>query len=386
MSGLTALAAAPAVYLMFLIYKLDKKEKEPIGFLLKLLMFGALTIIPAVILELLGTAILSMFDINEYLTTIIYFIVVVAGAEELVKFAALYISSWNKPTFNCRFDGVVYAVAVSLGFALLENILYVAQNGVGVGIMRALTAVPLHCAAGIYMGQFYANAKKHSNLGERNKARAEILKSYFIPVALHGVYDCLCSIEYPGYIVVFLVFVVIMYVITIINVRKYAKNDAFIGMNIDAMPAGGVYSNYQGHLASYGVPQGQINVAFVVGRVKAELYKTGIYFDRNHSYIIDSMFNLSAIENNVPKVQLIVGGARLFSMNNGVCTFEYRTNSIDDVVFYMLDYTVGVISSQMAAHQFEDPARIRSQAFARIGGYYEYWHRCGRHIFNMRPY
>ncbi len=377
MSGLTALAAAPAVYLLFLIYKLDKKEKEPFGFLVKLVAFGAVTIIPACVMEIFGEDILLMFfEEGDVLTTALYYTIVVAGSEELVKFLALFWATWNKPSFNCRFDGVVYAVFVSLGFALLENILYVVQYGAGTGILRALTAVPLHCAAGIYMGEFYGNAKKCANCDDAKNRRANLLKAYFVPVLLHGVYDTLCSLDYDGAVAVFLLFVVAMYVITIANVRKYAKNDEFIGNNKDA-----TFS----YVASYNGNNPCINMYYCVNRVKNELAKTNVYLEKAHGNLVDSMLDLNHIDNNVPKIQLVGTNARLFMMENGTLTQNYFTNSCDDVIFYMLDYTLGVISTSIAsnAHNQALLYQIKSESFARIGGCYDYWHKCGRNIFNM---
>lgn len=386
MSGLTALAAAPAVYLLYLIYKLDKKEKEPIGFLIKLMGLGALTTIPACILELIGEGLIgTVFDLEEPIAVILFYMVVVAGSEELVKMFALYVGTWGKPSFNCRFDGVVYAVAVSLGFALLENVLYVLQYGAETGIIRALTAVPLHCAAGIYMGEFYGNAKKYANEKNSGAKTVEMTKAYFVPVLLHGVYDCLCSFEYDGWIVVFFIFVVVMYVVTIKNVIRYSRNDVFIGVNSDAMAGAPAYACFQQPNAAFGIGASQVNMAYAIGRAKSELFKTNIYNDNCHGVIIDSMLNLSPTGGSAPKIQMIVGGARLFVVQNGVVTFDYRTNSNDDVVFYILDYTIGVIASVIAPNNPVLSAKIRNDAFARIGGVYDYWHKCGRYVMNMRP-
>lgn len=375
MSGLTALAAAPAVYLLYLIYKLDKKEKEPIGFLIKLVVFGAITIIPACIIEMFGQELLLMFfEEEDILNTVLFYMVVVAGAEEFVKFLALFWATWNKPSFNCRFDGVVYAVFVSLGFALLENILYVVQYGAGTGILRALTAVPLHCAAGIYMGEFYGNAKKYANCDDAKNRRSNLLKAYFVPVLLHGVYDTLCSLDFDGMILIFFGFVIVMYAVTISNVRRYAKNDEFIGSNKDAV--NGIYANASNQV---------INIYYCVNMAKSELVKTNVYLDMAHGRLVDSMADLSYIDNNVPKIQLVGTSARLFMMQNGALTQNYFTNSNDEVVFYMLDYTIGVIATSIAsnAHNPQLIQRIKSDCFERIGGIYGYWHKCGRSIFNM---
>jgi RsiW-degrading membrane proteinase PrsW (M82 family) len=66
---------------------------------------------------------------------------------------------YNNKNFNEPFDGIVYAVIVSMGFATIENIIYVFQYGFATGILRLFTAVPAHAAFGILMGYFLGKAK-----------------------------------------------------------------------------------------------------------------------------------------------------------------------------------------------------------------------------------
>jgi RsiW-degrading membrane proteinase PrsW (M82 family) len=64
-------------------------------------------------------------------------------------------------------DGVVYGAVASLGFATLENILYVTPNGFAVAAARAFTAVPGHALLGVIMGYYVGRAKFHSNEQQR---------------------------------------------------------------------------------------------------------------------------------------------------------------------------------------------------------------------------
>lgn len=385
MSKLTVLAAAPAIYLLYLIYRLDKKEKEPIGFVIKLAVFGALTTIPAAFIEEIGEAIIATtFELDEPIAIIMFYMIVVAGTEELVKMLVLYFATWSKPSFNCRFDGVVYASAVSLGFALLENVVYVFEYGVEIGIVRALTAVPLHCAAGIYMGEFYGNAKKYANEYNEGKKGSELAKAYFLPVLLHGIYDALCSFEGDIWIVVFFIFVIVMYIATIKNVRRYSENDVFIGANSDAVSPASAYACYRQPNVAFGAQFSQVNLAYAVGRAKSELLRTNIYSENHHASIIASMLDLSLGYGFAAKIRLIEGGARLYIVQNGTAVAGWLTSSDDDVVFFMLDYTIGVIASAIAPNSPFLSAKICNDAFMRIGGIYNYWHSCGRSVMNMQ--
>ena len=119
-------AVLPAVFLLRYIYKHDTVEKEPPGLLLSLLLMGVLAALASIVLEVIGQKILdaNISQDDPYYNIILAF-VVVAAVEEGTKFFFLKRRTWNNPNFNYRFDGIVYAVFVSLGFAAFENIKYV---------------------------------------------------------------------------------------------------------------------------------------------------------------------------------------------------------------------------------------------------------------------
>ena len=95
--------------------------------------------------------------------------------------------------FNEPFDGIVYAVMVSMGFAALENILYTFQYGYGVGVTRAFTAVPAHATFGIIMGYFMGKAKFSKNRIKLN------LLGLLLATLFHGSYDFFLFINFiPG--------------------------------------------------------------------------------------------------------------------------------------------------------------------------------------------
>ena len=110
--------------------------------------------------------------------------------EECAKLFMLWLLLRNCKEFDERYDGIVYAVAVGLGFASLENLMYVLSSGASwfqVSISRALLAVPGHFAFAVAMGYYYS---LNHFYGESAPAgtRANIL---VIPILLHGVYDTL---------------------------------------------------------------------------------------------------------------------------------------------------------------------------------------------------
>ncbi|MBQ0059811.1 MAG: PrsW family intramembrane metalloprotease [Lachnospiraceae bacterium] len=222
------LALLPVVILLAYVYHLDKIEKEPAKLLLKTLLFGVISAIPALILELImGVGIGIVTSILPY--TIVYaFLEAFFSAalmEELVKYTAVRLAIWKKPDFNYRFDAVVYCVFASLGFAGIENVLYVMDGGISTAIMRALTSIPGHATFGVYMGIYLGAAKLCQVHGDTKGYRSNRLKALLVPILIHGFYDfCLMS-ENDLLIYIWFAFVVIMDILVMIKLNKASKSD-----------------------------------------------------------------------------------------------------------------------------------------------------------------
>ncbi len=189
MSRLLSLALLPAAALLYYIYRMDTVEKEPWRLLCSLLAFGCLCALPAAGLEWLGLRLLAGIK-DPKLYTLLEAFAVVALAEEGCKFAFLS-TTWKHKAFNYRFDAIVYAVCVSLGFAALENVLYVLRYGFATGLLRAVTSVPGHCFFGVFMGYWFGKAK-YARFYGLPFYRGMLLLSALIPIGLHGLYDYLC--------------------------------------------------------------------------------------------------------------------------------------------------------------------------------------------------
>jgi len=202
--NLIILSLAPVFIIAGYIYFRDKYEKEPIRLLLLALLAGALTVIPIIFVE----SILEQFSIvfDGLMKAAWKAFAVAAFSEELFKYIALYLLIWKSPEFNEKFDGIVYAVFVSLGFAGVENVMYVTGNGLETGIARALTAVPAHAIFGITMGFYFGLAKFYKNQQRDLKAKA-----LFYPIVLHGIYDFILFTGIAWLSVIFIAFVIYMY-------------------------------------------------------------------------------------------------------------------------------------------------------------------------------
>lgn len=226
MTILLTAALLPPLVLLIQIYRMDKVEKEPKGLIVKLFFFGVLTTIPAALVESLAEGVLPGILTPK---TVLYILVEnflgVALVEELVKYIALKGVSWNHPAFNYTFDGIVYAVSVSIGFAAAENILYVQDGGLATAAIRAVTSIPGHCIFAIYMGVAYSLAKYYETRGDLMLRQKYLRHAILIPMLLHGFYDFCASMESGTWTMVFLVFIIILDVVAFRKVRAMERED-----------------------------------------------------------------------------------------------------------------------------------------------------------------
>ena len=184
MGPILALSGAlPAIFLMVLVARFDSKRPEPKKQLYLATLFGGLSTIPVIFLQL-GMEKANPGGVSGALYTAFF---VAALTEEIAKAVALYFAVWRHPAFDERLDGIVYATRAGLGFALVENIGYLMgaeslQGFAGIFVVRAVLAVPGHAIYAGYMG-YWAARKKFDNVGPG------LLGGLVIAILLHGAYD-----------------------------------------------------------------------------------------------------------------------------------------------------------------------------------------------------
>ena len=224
---LPLLAILPSVVLIAYTYSRDTAEKEPLSLLFRLFRNGALTVISAIVL---GAVLEAVFEEVIEPDTLAWLVVdnfiMTALVEEGGKYFVLKRVTWRSPEFDYVFDGIVYAVVVSLGFATIENILYLLDGDLSTAIMRAVFSVPGHAIDGIYMGSFYGLAKRFDTTGHPRKCRANLRHALWVPVLIHGFYDFCLSAEDAVLIGVFLVFEIVITILAFRRVRKFSREDA----------------------------------------------------------------------------------------------------------------------------------------------------------------
>lgn len=196
-NNLLFISLAPIFIIAFYIYSRDIYEKEPLSYLLKALSIGAIIVLPVVFIE---KQLSAPADKLEGISNAAWIAFIVAGlTEEGMKYLAFLLFFWKSSNFNERFDGIVYAVYISLGFAGIENILYVFSGGYSVGIVRALTAVPAHALFGVVMGYYFGLAKFYPKF-----RGVYLILAFFLPFVFHGLYDFLLMANSPFFLSIFI--------------------------------------------------------------------------------------------------------------------------------------------------------------------------------------
>lgn len=233
MSPFLLLAAlVPAAFLMVQVYRLDRIEKEPPGLLLKLALFGALSGLAAGAIEGALTRVLDVTLGGSMLRLVLENFLAVALVEEACKRWVVLKFAWRHPAFDYRFDAVVYCVFSALGFAALENILYVAEYGFAVAVSRALLSVPGHGFFAVYMGIYLGQAKMAERAMQRyyielpDETPGQYLRaSLLVPALLHGFWDFSLSVGGGLMTVLFYLFVLAFFIDAYRKLRFAAGSD-----------------------------------------------------------------------------------------------------------------------------------------------------------------
>lgn len=187
-------AIAPVFAIILYVYCKDEYEKEPRRLLLYNFLLGAvISILIATILYYGSDALINLDDEFSIVQQFFKAFLVVAIIEEFSKYIIVRFFAQPNKEFNEPYDGIIYAVMVSMGFAATENIMYVMEGGYQVALLRAFTAVPAHATFAVLMGYFMGKAKFAKHPSKYN------LLGLFLAVLFHGAYDFFLFIDFiPG--------------------------------------------------------------------------------------------------------------------------------------------------------------------------------------------
>lgn len=182
--ALLTAAVAPGIALLIYFYLKDRYAAEPISMVLRVFLVGFLIVFPIMIIQ---HGLVMWWGDNQ----LVFSFVISSGVEEAIKWFVLYSMIYNHVEFDEHYDGILYAVAVSLGFATIENVMYALANNSSFSFLltRALLPVSGHALFGILMGYYMGKAKF---ISEKSPKRY-LLYSLLIPIFWHGVYDIIMS-------------------------------------------------------------------------------------------------------------------------------------------------------------------------------------------------
>jgi len=161
-------AILPITFYLFLIWKFDKYDREPVNLVLQNFLWGA---VGAVIFGYLGNSLFSFFASfvtkDEKLLDIMGTILGAPIIEEITK-GAFFLITFSNKKFDNLTDGIVYGGAIGLGFGMTENFLYFWSFGkdietwLGLVIIRTLFSAVMHCISTASLGAFLGYSKYNS--------------------------------------------------------------------------------------------------------------------------------------------------------------------------------------------------------------------------------
>lgn len=227
MTTLLIASITPVVIFLYFIYQSDL-NKEPWKLLVRCFVGGMLSI---VLTLMIVSPIRSLQTGWPVADAAFQAFALAAIPEELSKWLVLWWFIWRSAEFDEYFDGIKYAVFVSMGFALVENILYVVQGGLTVAFFRAVLAVPGHGFFAVIMGYYFSMAR----FGMTSVRGGYLLMSLLLPMVAHGMYNFFLfymsslgqhsPLWVVPIMVLFSVFVVLLWRIGLGKVRKHMRRD-----------------------------------------------------------------------------------------------------------------------------------------------------------------
>lgn len=186
-------AIAPSLALFSYFYLRNQMATEPRKTLFQAFLFGALITFPIMFIQyvLKEEEVYDNFPFSEVLFT--------SSIEEVFKWLIIFALIFNHVEFDDPYDGILYGASVSLGFATIENVIYLLSFGIDTAFMRAILPVSSHALFGVAMGYYFGKGKFAKN----DRKKEYLLLALMGPVILHITYNSILTIE--GYWIYFMV-------------------------------------------------------------------------------------------------------------------------------------------------------------------------------------
>lgn len=292
-------------------------HKESKGLLISIFIFGALSCIPILFVEIFLGSIFSTDDSSiSLIEMLINVFIAVALVEEGFKWLVAYNKGYKSREFDEIYDIIVYSTFASLGFACIENIGYVLGGGMSVAILRALLSIPGHACFGVLMGYSMAKAKMNQINGQQSLYKRNLLLSLLIPSLFHAIYDAvlLVDMDTSMKLIIFFAFDIAMVIYCFTIVKKMSKVQQIVTNNIN-----------QGYIVQGNM--GTINYVNPYMNNNNNMYNNGMY-NQNPNMMNNTMYN-NTTNNNMLNQNMVYNN----TMNNNMYNQNMNNNVNPNMIY-----------------------------------------------------
>ncbi|WP_174613621.1 glutamic-type intramembrane protease PrsW [Virgibacillus ihumii] len=211
MLAIISAGIAPVFALMSFFYLKDRFS-EPITLVVKTFISGAALVFPIMFIQYALHA--ENFSDNNFIQSFL----LIAFSEEFFKWFIFIFVIYNHTEFDTHYDGIIYAVSISLGFATVENVLYLVTNGIEYAFSRALFPVSSHALFGVIMGYYFGKAKVNNNFKKWN-----VVLAFVFPFLLHGSYNFILKTVTSDWLALLIPFMLILWMVCLNRMKAANK-------------------------------------------------------------------------------------------------------------------------------------------------------------------
>ncbi|WP_394217401.1 glutamic-type intramembrane protease PrsW [Halobacillus trueperi] len=206
--AILTVAISPAVAIMTFIYLSKRIELEPLPLIIRMFIIGVIMVFPIMFIQY------AFETENVFHSSFLKSFFLAGLLEEFFKWFFLLFVAYRHSDFDHHYDGIIYGVAVSLGFATIENIIYIFQNGIEIAFLRAVFPVSSHALFGIIMGYYMGKAKFRTN-----RSNLCLAFGLVIPVGLHVIYDYIITVKEMTWMYWITPFMIILWLIGLRKIK-----------------------------------------------------------------------------------------------------------------------------------------------------------------------
>ena len=235
-----ALAFIPGLVLLFAVWKFDPVEKESPVLIFKLFGAGLAVMIIDILLRTLGLRLLeaAYSGTSILLYTFLDAFIFTALIEEGGRFLALKLLTWKNKEFNYTFDAIVYSVALSVGFLITENIVYIIKYGSAIKPLALILPVFAQVIISVFMGYYYGLAKVADSRKENENRKTYLVEAVLVPTVIHGIYEICIKTQLVSVLIMFALYVLIMTVVAVTIFLNSREQDTEIVWGITDIKEG----------------------------------------------------------------------------------------------------------------------------------------------------